>query len=95
MKEIVDAKNDLEHFAYSLKNQISEKGQLNEKLSDEDKSTIQEAVDSTISWIESNPTAELDDLKEKKSELEKIVQPITSKLYQGNSNSNSNDREEL
>lgn len=95
VKETVDAKNDLEHFAYSLKNQISDKGQLSEKLSEDDKKVIQEAVESTISWIESHPSAELDELKEKKSELENIVQPITSKLYQGNSGSKSEDREDL
>lgn len=95
VKETVDAKNDLEHFAYSLKNQISDKGQLSEKLSEDDKKVIQEAVESTISWIESYPSAELDELKEKKSELENIVQPITSKLYQGNSGSKSDDREDL
>jgi heat shock protein 5 len=94
-KEIIDAKNELEHFVYSLKNQISEKGQLNDKLSDKDKTTIQKAVESTIDWIESNPNAELDDLKAKKSDLENIVQPITSKLYQGNQSSKAEDREGL
>ncbi|XP_061174602.1 endoplasmic reticulum chaperone BiP-like [Saccostrea echinata] len=95
VKETIDAKNDLEHFAYSIKNQNSEKGQLSEKLSEEDKSTIKEAVESTISWVESNPNAELNDLKEKKIELENIVQPITSKLYKESQSSKAKEREDL
>lgn len=45
LKKTNNAKNDLEHFAYSLKHQISDKEQLNEKLSKDDKKVIQEAVD--------------------------------------------------
>lgn len=40
VKEIVNVKNDLEYFVYLLKNQISDKGQLSEKLSEDDKKVI-------------------------------------------------------
>lgn len=59
LKKIV-AKNDLEYLSYSLKFQISDKGQLNKKLSEDDKKVIQEGVKSTISWIESNQYANRD-----------------------------------
>lgn len=42
LKKIVVAKNDLEYLFYSLKYQISDKGQLNKKLSEDDKKVIQE-----------------------------------------------------
>lgn len=83
VKETVDAKNDLEGFAYSVKNMIRDKGQL----SDIEKKVIHEEVDSVINWIESNPTAGLGDIKERRSKLEKIVQ--------GNLGSKSKNREEL
>jgi len=51
-------------------------------LSDEDKEKITEAVDETIKWMESNQEAEVEALKEKKTELEGIVQPIMTKLYE-------------
>lgn len=89
------AKNDLESCAYSLKHQISDKGQLNEKLSKDDKKVIQEAVESTIGWIESNPNANTDDFVYVKSQLEKIVKPITYKLYQGKKGFKPKDRVEL
>merc|ERR1719391_1778593 len=82
MKEKVDAKNELESYAYSLKNQVGDKEKLGAKLSDEDKEKITEAVDETIKWMESNQEADTEAMKEKKTELEGIVQPIMTKLYE-------------
>lgn len=73
VKEIVDVKNDLEYFVYLLKNQISDKGQLSEKLSEDDKKIIEEVVEFMISWIEFYFSVEFDEFKEKKLELENIV----------------------
>lgn len=83
VKEKVEAKNELESYTYSLKNQVGDKEKLGGKLSEEDKKTIVEAVDKTISWMDKNVEASVDDLKKQKKELEEIVQPIISKLYQG------------
>lgn len=82
VKEKVDAKNELESYAYSLKNQIGDKEKLGAKLSDEDKEKITEAVDEAIKWLESNAEAESEAFNEKKTELEGIVQPIMTKLYE-------------
>ena len=79
----MEARNELESYAYSLKNQVGDKGKLGEKLNEDDKKEIEEAVDSAISWLESNREATVEDLKEKKKELEEKVQPIVSKLYEG------------
>lgn len=83
VKEKVEAKNELESYAYSLKNQIGDKEKLGAKLSDEDKKTIETAVDEKIKWLESNADAEVEDFKTQKKELEEVVNPIMSKLYQG------------
>jgi len=100
VKELVEARNDLESYAYSLKNQIGDNEKLGGKLSDDEKKTIEEAVDETISWMESNKDASVDDLKEQKKELEGKVTPIVSKLYQGaggagGEESNADDKDEL
>ena len=50
VKERVEAKNELESYAYSLKNQIGDKEKLGGKLSDDDKKTIESAVDEAIKW---------------------------------------------
>ncbi|KJH47197.1 putative chaperone protein DnaK [Dictyocaulus viviparus] len=81
VKEQVEARNELESYAYSLKNQISDKDKLGGKLDDADKKTLEEAVDETIQWLESNREATTEELKEQKKELENKVMPITSKLY--------------
>jgi len=83
MKEKVDAKNEFESYAYSLKNQIKDKDKLGGKLSEEDKTTLEKAVDESISWLESNANADTAELKAEKKKLEDIATPIVSKLYQG------------
>lgn len=87
VKETVDAKNDLEGFAYSVKNMIRYRGQLSENLSENDKKVIHDEIDFVINWIELNPRAGFDEIKEKRSKLEEIVQ--------GNVGSKSKNREDL
>jgi len=83
MKEKVDAKNEFESYAYSLKNQIKDKDKLGGKLSEEDKASLEKSVDEAISWLESHADATTEELKAEKKKLEDIATPIVSKLYQG------------
>ncbi|KAK6195257.1 hypothetical protein SNE40_000726 [Patella caerulea] len=83
VKEKVEARNELESYAYSLKNQVNDKEKLGAKLSAEDVEKINEAVDEKIKWLEANQEAEAEEFKTQKKELENVVQPITSKLYEG------------
>jgi len=83
MKARVDAKNELEGLAYSMKNQVADKEKLGGKLSEEDKETVTTACDDTISWLDSNQDADAEALQEKKKELEEIIHPITSKAAGG------------
>ncbi|KAI8518086.1 Endoplasmic reticulum chaperone BiP [Branchiostoma belcheri] len=83
VKEKVEARNELESYAYSLKNQIGDSEKLGGKLEDDDKEKISEAIEDKISWLESNQDAETEDFKAKKKELEEVVTPIISKLYEG------------
>jgi len=80
-KEKVDAKNELEGYAYSLKNQVSDKEKLGGKLSDEDKEAINTAVEETISWLDDNSDADKEDYEAQKKKLEEVVHPIVSKVY--------------
>jgi len=82
-KEKVDARNELESYAYSLKNQVGDKEKLGAKLSEEDKKTILDAVEEQIKWFEAHQDSDGEEFKKHKKELEDIVQPIISKLYQG------------
>lgn len=83
LKERVEARNDLESYAYSLKNQLADKEKLGSKVSDADKTTMEEAIEEKIKWLEQNPDNEPEEYKQQKKELTDIVQPIIAKLYQG------------
>ena len=83
LKSRVESRNELESYAYSLKNQINDKEKLGAKISDEDKEKIEEAVNEKITWLEENQEADDEDFKKQKKELEDTVQPIIAKLYQG------------
>jgi len=82
LKERVESKNELESYVYSLKNQVNDKEKLGAKLSEDEKTTITEAIEEKIKWLESNAEAEVEDFKAQKKELEDVVHPIMSKFYQ-------------
>ncbi|EDV46002.1 endoplasmic reticulum chaperone BiP [Drosophila erecta] len=83
LKERVESRNELESYAYSLKNQIGDKDKLGAKLSDEEKTNLESAIDKSIKWLEQNPEADPEEYKKQKKDLEAIVQPVIAKLYQG------------
>ena len=101
-KERVDARNELEGYLYGLKNQIADKEKLGAKLSEEEKTTISDAVEEKITWLNDNSDdAETDDFKAQKKEVEEIVQPIISKLYKdgdsasGSASEDDDEKDEL
>ena len=80
-KERVDARNELEGYLYGLKNQVADKEKLGSKLSEEEKTTISDAVEEKITWLNDNGDADAEEYKDQKKEVEDIVAPIISKLY--------------
>ncbi|XP_005184291.1 endoplasmic reticulum chaperone BiP [Musca domestica] len=83
LKEKVESRNELESYAYSLKNQIGDKEKLGAKLSEDEKVKMEAAIDEAIKWLETNADADPEEYKKQKKDLEAIVQPIIAKLYQG------------
>jgi len=82
-KAKIDAKNQLENYIYQMKRSIEDKDKLAEKLSDEDKTTIKEALNESQEWFNANDDAETEDLETKLKELQQICDPIVSKVYKG------------
>merc|ERR1711939_1052163 len=80
MKEKIEAKNQLENYAYSMRNSINDE-KMKDKLEAEDKETIDKAVTETTAWLDANQTAEKDEYDAKQKELEGICNPIMMKLY--------------
>jgi len=80
-QEKVQAKNELESYAFQLK-QSTEDEKVANAISETDKSTLVSKCDEIISWLDNNQTAEKDEFEHKKKELESVANPIMTKLYQ-------------
>ncbi|CAJ0563585.1 unnamed protein product, partial [Mesorhabditis spiculigera] len=81
LKEQVEARNELESYAYSLKNQIGDKESSAASLTMTTRRRSRLPSTRPISWLDDNKEAGVEELKEKKTELEGKVHPIVSKLY--------------
>jgi heat shock protein 5 len=82
-RQRVEARNQLENYVYQVRNVINDEEKVGEKISEDDKSTIEEAIKEKISWLEENTSADKEEYDSQYKELEKIVQPIFAKLYGG------------
>jgi len=76
----IHAKNGLESYAYNLRNTLNEPG-LKGKLSNDEKATLEKAVDEAISFVESSSSASKDEYDSRLKELESVANPIMSKIY--------------
>lgn len=97
IKEKIDAKNGFENYIYAMKSQIEDKEKLAEKINEDDKSKIRDAITDAQDWLNANSDAEKDDFEDKLKELQSICDPIISKVYQaagGQGGSASHDDEE-
>eukprot|EP00284_Hemiselmis_tepida_P005471 CAMPEP_0174950630 /NCGR_PEP_ID=MMETSP1355-20121228/94431_1 /TAXON_ID=464990 /ORGANISM="Hemiselmis tepida, Strain CCMP443" /LENGTH=639 /DNA_ID=CAMNT_0016198259 /DNA_START=116 /DNA_END=2035 /DNA_ORIENTATION=- len=83
LKEKIDAKNALESYIYNIKNTINDEDKVKDKLTDDDKETLENLVKETTEWIDENQNSDKDEFEEKQKEIEKTVNPIMSKLYSG------------
>jgi heat shock protein 1/8 len=82
VKKRVDAKNGLENYAYNMKNTIRD-DKIAGQLDSSDKQAIEQAVESTIQWLDQNQLAEVEEFEHKQKELEGICNPIIARMYQG------------
>lgn len=85
LKERVDARNAFDNYLHSMKVATEGQGEtkgLSEKLEEEEKTTILDAVKDGQEWLQSNPESDSEEIKEKQKEVEKTCAPIVSKYYQ-------------
>ncbi|CAF3649771.1 unnamed protein product [Rotaria sp. Silwood1] len=94
--ERIVAKNSLESYCYYMKSTVND-DKISSKLSIDDKTKINQTIESTLKWIELNQLAEKDEFEHKMKEIEKICSPIMSQIHKNDipsdhstSKSNSN-----
>jgi len=78
-RERIEAKNQLENYAYSIRSSLQDEA-LAGKLSEDDKSKLNAAVDSALSWLDTHQGANKEEYEAKRKELEATAMPIMSKL---------------
>lgn len=80
-KERIKAKNDLESFAFNLK-QTCDDEKLKDKIPAEDREKLESKVKETLAWLDGNQMAETEEFNDKQKELEQLSAPIMTKMYQ-------------
>lgn len=60
LKEKIDTKNSFESYIYSMRNTVEDKDKLAEKLSEEEKEQINDAIKEAQDWLMENPDASVD-----------------------------------
>merc|ERR1711976_57443 len=80
----VDAKNAFDGYIHSMRSATEGSGDnkgLSEKMDSDEKEKILDALKDGQSWLDSNPEADAEEIKEKHKEIEGICAPIVSKYY--------------
>ncbi|GBE60909.1 heat shock 70 [Babesia ovata] len=77
----VEAKHQLENYCYSMRNTLNEEN-VKSKLEAGEVSAALSAIDEAITWLETNQTATKEEFEYKLKEVEKVCQPLTTKMYQ-------------
>ena len=80
-KERIESKNDLENYLYSVKSSINDEN-LKDKLTEDDRSTIESLLDEKLKWLDENQLAEKEEYEHNKKDAEEVIMPIMTKLYQ-------------
>ncbi|KAG7949820.1 hypothetical protein I3843_13G082400 [Carya illinoinensis] len=78
----VDAKNELENYAYNMMNAFKDE-KIEAKVPAADKKKIEEAIELAIHWLDGNQLTEAEEFEFKKGELMSICDPFIAKIDQG------------
>jgi len=81
-RDRITARNALEGYCFSVKQTLDD-DKLKDKIDSSDRQTITAKIDETQKWMDANSLAEKEEFEHKQKELEKIFNPIISKVYQG------------
>nr|XP_018911555.1 PREDICTED: heat shock protein 68-like [Bemisia tabaci] len=79
----VAARNQLESYIFNVKQAAEEAG---DKLSAEDKQSVQEECQAALQWLDNNTLADVEEFNYKLQELQKKCSPIMSKMHHSGQN---------
>ena len=81
LKKKIEAKNSYEHYIYTVKS-TTEDEKLKEHFEEADKTSILDACKEHQQWLEANQDASAEEYDSRYKDLEKLFQPIMTKVYQ-------------
>eukprot|EP00415_Alexandrium_ostenfeldii_P000428 UN0428 len=84
VKERVDAKNAFDGYFHSMRPATEGSGDnkgLSEKMDSDEKEKFLDALKDGQSWLDSNPEADAEEIKEKPKEVGGFCAPFVSKYY--------------
>merc|ERR1712159_342401 len=84
IRAVITSRNALENYCYSMKNSVANEPQLKDKLSGSDIAAIEQACSAAIDWLDSNQSAEKDEIEYKQKEVEEVCNPIMQRAMAGN-----------
>ncbi|MVT01065.1 molecular chaperone DnaK [Devosia sp. L53-10-65] len=77
-REKISARNQLESYIFNLKQAVSDCG---DKISPDDKATVERECDSCLKWLDSNTLAEKEEYEDKQKQLTQLCSPIMARLH--------------
>ena len=84
LKKKVEAKNNLEHFIFTIKSALEEKEKIGDKLSEEEIETLETTAKDAQEWYD-NETEEADaeEIETKMKDIKEVAEPLLKKLGGG------------
>ncbi|XP_045601919.1 heat shock 70 kDa protein cognate 4 [Procambarus clarkii] len=79
-RERITAKNSLESYCFNMKSTV-EDDKFKDKIPDSDRTAIVDKCNETIQWLDTNQLAEKDEYEHRQKELEKVCNPVITKMY--------------
>lgn len=94
IKEKIDARNSLDSYLHSMRNTIEDKEKLADKIDEDEKENIKDALKEHQEWLDSNPEADKEDYEEHLKDVQSVCDPIISKVYQQSGGPSAGEEEE-
>lgn len=69
--------------------------ELGDKIEDEDKAKLTEAMDEATKWLETHQEASAEEYEAKQKELEGVIHPIMVKVYSQATNSGNAESDDV
>ena len=87
LRKKVEAKNGLEAYLVGIKHTLNDE-KMEGKFGPGEKEQVLSKISEIENWISSNPNAETEEYEAKQKEVERIFNPMASKMYQGQGQAN-------